>query len=59
VKATKTTMTIKVEVLSLDSIPALLMEVAERVRHEFPNGSLTACDGDQVAWTAEQKEVEF
>jgi hypothetical protein len=58
-KATKTTMTVTVEVLSIDSIPALLANVSQRVCSEFPNGSLTACDGDHVEWKAEQKEVEF
>lgn len=58
-KATKTTMTITIEVLSVDSIPALLSDVAERVRAEFPNGSLTACDGDHVEWKVEQKDVKF
>jgi len=70
-KATKTTMTIYrkvcvakkitiiVEVLSVDSIPALLLEVSEHIRSEFPNGSLTSCDGDYVEWEIKQEEVMF
>jgi hypothetical protein len=58
-KATKTTFTVKVEVLSPDSIPALLCQVATILEVEFPGGSLTAEDGDHVEWSAEQKLVEF
>jgi hypothetical protein len=58
-KAKKITMTITIEVLHVDSIPALLADVSNRIQSEFPEGSLTASDGDHVEWKAEQKDVEF
>jgi hypothetical protein len=52
-------MTIKVEVLSVDSIPALLAEVGDRIRNEFITGQLVADDGDSVAWDMQSKHVGF
>jgi plastocyanin len=58
-KATKFTVTVTAEVLSMDSVHALLMEANANIMHEFPNGSVTADDGDTVAWVTSKKEVEF
>jgi hypothetical protein len=57
--ANKTILTVTVEVLSIDSTPALLSDVAEQIRGEFHNGSLTSSDGDRVTWKTESTPVEF
>jgi len=58
-KATKFTVTVTVEVLSMDCIHALLMEANANIMNEFTNGSVTADDGDTVTWVTHKKEVEF
>jgi len=58
-KAQKVTLTVKVEALHIDSTPALLAEVANRIRGEFPHGQLTSEDGDTVTWSTETENVEF
>jgi len=58
-KAIKYTMTINVEVLSVDIIPGLLAEVGDHIRNEFITGQLVADDGDSVAWDMQSKPVDF
>ena len=58
-KATKYTMSLRVDVLSLDSIPALLVEASARIADEFTTGELVADDGDRIAWSIESKPVDF
>lgn len=50
-KATKHTLTLTVEVLHIDCIPALLTEAAENIGRENTNGELVKDDGDTVKWT--------
>ena len=57
--ATKTTMTIKIEVLSPDSIPGLLFEAMDRIGTECPNGSIGKADGDSISWESKNQEVSF
>ena len=45
-KASKVTVTITVEALSIDCLRGLLSEAADRVGNEFENGELVASDGD-------------
>ena len=56
-KANKITMTLKVEVLSMDSIPALLCDVANEIYQETVAGSLTKDDGDTVSWDFKRTQV--
>lgn len=56
-KATKITMTLKVEVLSMDSIPALLCDVTNEIHRETVSGSLTKDDGDTVSWDFKRTPV--
>lgn len=58
-KATKYTLTIKVEVLSRDSVPALVQDVMNNFQGEATSGNLHLDDGDEVTWKTETKEVEF
>lgn len=59
-KANKYSMIIATETLSPDSIPALLIEVAENIRKESTTGEISKSDGDTIRWTMEiekQKEL--
>jgi len=56
-KANKITMTLKVEVLSMDSIPALLCDVANEIHQETVAGRLTKEDGDTVSWDFKRIQV--
>ena len=58
-KANKVVVTIKVESLSIDVLPSLLMEVINQVKSEYENGKLEASDGDSVEWKTERNEVEI
>jgi len=56
-KANKITMTLKVEVLSMDAIPALLGDVANEIRQETVSGTLTKEDGDTASWDFKRTQV--
>lgn len=56
-KANKITMALKVEVLSMDSIPALLCDVANEIHQETVAGRLTKEDGDTVSWDFKRIQV--
>ena len=58
-KAVKSTVSIKVEVLSVDSVPSLLFHMIEQLKAEYITGELSADDGDSVSWSIVQTEVEF
>jgi hypothetical protein len=58
-KANKITVTITVEVLSIDSVPGMLQEVVNQVDKEIECGMLFMGDGDQVEWNTERELVDF
>jgi hypothetical protein len=58
-KAKKMTVTITVEVLDLNVVPAMVDHAVEQIKSEYVDGELTATDGDTVSWKTESKEVEF
>jgi hypothetical protein len=58
-KATKYSMTVKVEVLSIDVIPQLLADVQHAIRGEDVEGMLRASDGDEVSWSLKSEQVEI
>ena len=58
-QATKFTVTIEVEVLSLDAVPALVQEVASIMAQENRTGSLLKEDGDFVKWGTKSERVDF
>ena len=58
-KATKYTVSINIEVLSLDAVDSLLIHVMGQLGNEFTRGSLTADDGDHVEWDFTATNVKF
>ena len=58
-KANKITMKITVEVLSIDSIPALLSSLEKYLYAEIQNGKMVMSDGDAVKWTTSTKKVKI
>lgn len=58
-QATKFKMTVEVEVLSLNAVPALLCEVASIIGNENRAGSLLKEDGDFCKWGASSERVDF
>jgi hypothetical protein len=58
-EATKYTVTVTIECLSMDSVPALLRQVIEGVDTEAPTGAIFHDDGDQVEWITGKEEVDF
>ena len=58
-KATKIKLVVHVEVLSVDSIPGLLAEIAGEIRNENESGHFDKNDGDCIMWELTKKEVEF
>ena len=58
-QATKYTVTIEVEVLSMDSVPGLINEVAQIMDRENRTGSLLKEDGDYVKWGSKSERIDF
>ena len=58
-RAEKITFSMQIEVLSFDSIPALLRELAYEVERENTDGELCKTDGDYIKWGYSQKTVNF
>jgi hypothetical protein len=58
-KANKVTLNITVEVLSIDSVPALLIELARSIEAENIRGRLGKSDGDTVSWNYHEREVKI
>ena len=61
-KAIKRTLKIEIEVLSVDSIPALIQDMQGCFcgnGQEYLNGKLVSDDGDCITWEMAQETVEF
>lgn len=58
-QANKFTVTVEVEVLSLDVAPGLIMEVVGLLGEESRTGSLLKEDGDCVKWDTKSERVDF
>ena len=58
-QATKFTVTIEIEVLSLDVVPGLLSEAASVMANENRTGSLLKEDGDFVKWGTKSERIDF
>ncbi len=58
-QANKFKVTVGIEVLSLDSVPGLVMEVAEIMQNENRTGSLLKEDGDFIKWGTSSERVDF
>jgi hypothetical protein len=58
-QANKFTVTVEVEVLSLDSVPGLLREVVNIIQQESRSGSLLKEDGDYIEWSTKSERVDF
>ncbi len=58
-KATKYTVTIVIEVLSLDSVEGMLPLAAAQIGNEVTTGVLRHDDGDEIRWDYTSKAVEF
>jgi len=58
-KAVKRTVTITIETLSLDSVPAMVYKVGREIDSEVIDGSLNMDDGDRAEWTTKTEEVEI
>lgn len=58
-KADKFTVSITVEVLSLDVVSSMLLKVIQEIKNEHIDGRLSAEDGDAVQWTTLRTPVEF
>ncbi len=58
-KTQKVLVTILVEVLSIDCVPALVAKAVDQISEEFESGKLSADDGDTVTWTTGRVKVEF
>jgi len=48
---------VTVKVTSLDSVSALLVEIANAIRNENENGMLEKEDGDYVDWKTTSKRI--
>lgn len=57
--ANKVTLEIRVEVLHIDSVHALLCELAEALENETAEGMIRKDDGDEIAWTRKIEAVTF
>jgi hypothetical protein len=58
-QATKFTVTVEIEVLSLEVVPSLLCEVTDNIRAENRSGSLLKEDGDHIQWGVKSERVDF
>lgn len=58
-KITKRTIQITIEVFSMDSVLAMLGDVAREYENEATSGTLTMDDGDTVTWKTTHEEVEI
>ena len=58
-EATKFRLTVVVEVLSQDAIPALLLETVSHLQEESVEGTLVKADGDCVKWGITSDRVSF
>ena len=58
-KATKRTLTVTIEALSVDCFPSLLIDLTEELSKERLSGRLVHDDGDTIIWNTKQQEVQF
>ena len=58
-QADKFTITIEIEVLSMDSVPALMAEITPIIQNENRTGSLLKEDGDYIKWGTKSERVDF
>jgi len=58
-KATKYSVTIEVEALSLDAVPGLVMKAVQELQGECVKGSMQMNDGDTVSWIVLGRPVEM
>ena len=58
-QATKYTVTIEIEALSLDTIPNLIFEVESIICNENRTGTLLKENGDLVKWGTKSERVDF
>ena len=55
----KYTLTVTIEVLSVDTMRSMLHSVVDHIDNEYHSGSLTADDGDTVTWDITSSKVSF
>jgi hypothetical protein len=58
-KANKVVVKLTTETLSIDSVPALLIEVAKAMQEESMSGYIKKEDGDEIIWESTYTPVEF
>jgi hypothetical protein len=58
-QATKYTVKIEVETLSIDLVPALINDAVTNIIKEHTSGHVVYSEGDQVSWITITKPVEF
>ena len=58
-EATKYTVTITAQALSIDSIPYLIQSVINSIESEIRSGMSIFDDGDEVRWETITKRVSF
>jgi hypothetical protein len=58
-QATKFTVTITIEVLSMDAITNLLLKSCDQIKREVPDGQLCFDDGDSIMWNTISTKVAF
>jgi hypothetical protein len=55
--ADKITLRIETNTLSIESVPALLQELAANLRADNVEGCINKSDGDMIEWTTQRKLV--
>lgn len=58
-KATKTTVRIRLESLSIDTVAGMLADIAEQISNGAEHGSITFDDGDNMDWEITRIPVTF
>lgn len=58
-KATKVTVTIVMEALSIDCLRGLVVDALEQIEREKVHGELVADDGDVIRWSTKTEPVTF
>jgi len=58
-QANKITFTIEIITLSIDSVPAILVELAKNIKEENTHGLIRKLDGNQIKWSHELEKVIF
>lgn len=58
-KASKFTVKIETEVLSMDSLPGMFARLVAQIESEVENGEMGLSDGDFIKWQIKRENVEF